>query len=366
MKRGTCRHVLGVLITPVLVALALALAWPGSAAGADADELIKEGVGLRRKGDDLGALQRFEQAFQLGKTSRALAQMGLAEQALGRWVAAYEHLTQALESKTDAWIGKNRPAISEALNVVGEHVGRLEIIGGSPGAEVRLDGVIRGTLPLPAPLTTPTGTITIDVSTPGFFPVQRTTTVRARQTTRESLDPLVAIPGRDKVQPAATPVTPAASTPVGPAVNPSPQASPSPVAQLDAASGQRSSVRSAAKWIAWGLGGAALGVGLFGYFRQSAAGADFNRGCGIAPDGTIMPLPGSSTSPDACRELSGRTDSGYRMELIGLVSAGVLAGTGFVLWLTEPKPAAGGAMSWVCAPGMTPSSGPWLGCRLRF
>src|SRR5688572_21173040 len=115
-----------------MVVLVATVAVPSAAASASADELIKEGVALRRQGNDLGALQRFEQAFQIESSPRALAQIGLAEQALGRWVAAHEHLTQALDSKADAWIVKNRRAITDALAVVGEHVGRLEILGASP------------------------------------------------------------------------------------------------------------------------------------------------------------------------------------------------------------------------------------------
>ena len=110
-----------------------------AAAATDADKLIREGVDLRRGGDDVGALQKFQRAFEVAPSPRATAQMGLAEQALGRWVTAYEHLHRALDATNDAWIKKSRPALEEALNHVNDHVGQVEILGGSPGAEVRIE-----------------------------------------------------------------------------------------------------------------------------------------------------------------------------------------------------------------------------------
>jgi PEGA domain-containing protein len=368
MRRAVCHQLLASVAAPTLVVIAaLAFVSPRGAAAATTDELIKEGVGLRRKGDDLGALQRFEQAYQIDKSPRALAQIGLAEQALGRWAASFEHLTQALEGKSDPWIGKNRATITDALNVVGEHVGRLEILGGSPNAEVRIDGVVRGTLPL-APLTISTGTITIDLSAPGFVPRQRITTVRARQTTRESFDPLVAVaaPSRETSTAAVVPVPPPVSVPVAAGAE-APAAAPPPPsgAAADVASGQPSAMRSSAKWIAWGLGAAALGLGTFGYLRQTSAGDEFDMDCAIGPDGTIQSLT-AAVLPSTCRDRKDRVDSNFRLEVIGFVSAAVLAGTGLVLWLTEPKPSDASPRAWACAPGMTPGSGLWMGCHLRF
>jgi len=357
------------MVALLAIALAIAVAVPRVVAAANADELIKEGVGLRRKGDDFGALQRFEQAYQIDKSPRALAQIGLAEQALGRWVAAHEHLTQALDSKTDAWIAKNRGAINDALAVVGEHVGRLEILGGSAKAEVRVDGISRGTLPLPAPLTVATGTVSIDLSAPGFYPVQRQTVVRARQTTRESFNDLVPVPTQATAQAAVAPapVAPAvaaASSAVSEDRAPDAPASSEP-ATTDTVASQPSALRASAKWVAWALGAAAFGLGAYGYVQQTNAADEFDDDCFLDSDG-IVQTGRIGIKREICQERQSRVDSGYRLELIGLISGGVLVGTGLVLWLTEPAPARAGALSWGCTPAMTPGSGWWLGCRLRF
>src|SRR5687768_12256290 len=99
------------------------------AEGADHETLIREGIALRRAGDDLAALSKFQQAYELNKTPRALAQIGLAEQALGRWAVADRHLRQALESADDPWIRKNRGSIDESLTMIAGHVGQLEVSG---------------------------------------------------------------------------------------------------------------------------------------------------------------------------------------------------------------------------------------------
>ena len=159
-------------------------------AASDPDDLVREGVERRRHGDDADALRLFEEAYDKGHSPRALAQMALAEQALGRWLAASEHIRQALGIERDPWIIKNRSILKESAARVAEHVGQIDILGGTPGAEVRLDGVARGILPLRQPLAATTGTVTIDILMRGRLPVRRTTSVRAGEVTRESFDAL--------------------------------------------------------------------------------------------------------------------------------------------------------------------------------
>jgi hypothetical protein len=156
----------------------------------EGDDLIKQGIECRRKRDDACGLRFFEEAYDKGHSPRALAQIALAEQALGKWVAASEHLRQALAVRGDAWIEKNRAVLNDSAARVAAHVGFIEIFGGSPGAEVRVDGTARGTLPLARPLATTTGTIAIDLVMMGRLPFRRTTTVQAGETTREAFDEL--------------------------------------------------------------------------------------------------------------------------------------------------------------------------------
>jgi hypothetical protein len=157
----------------------------------DFDKLYSEGVELRRKHQDVEALDRFQKAHALKATPRTQAQIGFAEQALGRWVEAERDLKAALASP-DSWIEKNKPAIERALATTDDHLGTLLIEGSPEGAEVRVGGVIAGSLPLKDPLRVPAGTITVELRAEGHAPGLRTIPIEAKKSHRERID-LVAI-----------------------------------------------------------------------------------------------------------------------------------------------------------------------------
>lgn len=156
-----------------------------SVAAQDSEALIREGIALREEGRDAEALARFERAHELTPTPRALAQIALAEQAMGRWVDAHDHLLEALESGSDPWIAERRSALDGALARIREHVGHLEVVEGIDGAEVRINGDRVGALPLPRPLTVPAGTVVLEVRAPGHVAFQRSIQVRAGSRARE-------------------------------------------------------------------------------------------------------------------------------------------------------------------------------------
>ncbi|MBK8695071.1 MAG: hypothetical protein IPN17_23025 [Deltaproteobacteria bacterium] len=72
---------------------------------------MRAGVELRRAHRDEEALAHFTRAYGQTRSPVAQAQMGLAEQALGRWVEAEEHVRRSLEAATDPWILRNREAL---------------------------------------------------------------------------------------------------------------------------------------------------------------------------------------------------------------------------------------------------------------
>ncbi|HEX4352161.1 MAG TPA: tetratricopeptide repeat protein, partial [Polyangiales bacterium] len=61
-----------------------------------ADALISQGVALRKQGKNAEALVDFQRAYQISPSPRAQAQIALAEQALGDWIAAEDGLVSAL------------------------------------------------------------------------------------------------------------------------------------------------------------------------------------------------------------------------------------------------------------------------------
>jgi hypothetical protein len=159
---------------------------PGSSGSSAAEELIKAGIELRKRGDDQQALPYFERAFAIEQTPRATAQLGLVEYALGRWVRAEEHLSDAL-STADPWVAKHRGVLESALAQVGSRLGSLEVSANVDGAELFVDGEAKGKLPLSKPLRLAAGAYTVELSLPGFHDASRRVQIAAREVARETV-----------------------------------------------------------------------------------------------------------------------------------------------------------------------------------
>jgi hypothetical protein len=195
MRAGGSSRVLGIGVAIGLVSLLSAV---GHAAGGgeDVDALVNHGVELRKAGKDSEALAEFQRAAQVSRTPRVVAQIALAEMALGTWVDAEEHLLEALSHPDDPWIKKNHAALEKARATADTHLGSLEIWGTPAGAEVAVDGRAAGTFPLRKPIRLAAGAVTVTVRAPGYFPATRTLQVEAADLVREHVDlsPVAAAP----------------------------------------------------------------------------------------------------------------------------------------------------------------------------
>lgn len=155
------------------------------------DAALDRGVDLREAGRDEDALAVFRDAWARWRSPRARAQMGMAEHALGRWVAAEEHLRESLAS-TDPWVQRNREPLTGALAQVAAHVATLDVSGTPAGAEVEVNGVRVGALPLGASIRVAEGTVRLSLRAPGHRPDARQIELRGGAVAREriALSPL--------------------------------------------------------------------------------------------------------------------------------------------------------------------------------
>lgn len=179
---------------PRFLALTCALALSGTVAFAqtppsdDAEALLRQGLELQRDGDTQAALDFFRQSIAITPTGRALAQAGLIEQSLGRWLDAEAHLTRALAmASDDRWVRHHRRSLEEALDESRRNITQIEITCSVEGAEIRIDDRVIGRAPLTGPLRLPIGRITVSAHAEGYEPIHRMVTLYAGQSAREEL-----------------------------------------------------------------------------------------------------------------------------------------------------------------------------------
>jgi len=152
-------------IALLLCCTSRAAATPEPAAG---EGLIERGVALRRQGKDGEALPLFREAHERARTPRSAALLGFAEQALGQWVQAERHLSEAMSSAGDPWIRTSAPLIQESLRFVERHLGSVRVEVPVAGAEVTVDGSPVGRTPLAAAVRAAVGDRWIEVRAAGY------------------------------------------------------------------------------------------------------------------------------------------------------------------------------------------------------
>jgi hypothetical protein len=169
------------------LAIALSIA-PCTVLAQDASALLRHGAQLRQQGEDAEAAREFARAYELDPSPNAAGQLGLAEQELGRWLSAERHLREALAANDDRWVIRNRASLQAAHALAEQHVGTLEVRGQPAGAEVLVDGLHVGTLPIPDQIHVLAGTARLDVRASGRIAISRSIEIGAGRLTREQVD----------------------------------------------------------------------------------------------------------------------------------------------------------------------------------
>lgn len=334
------------------------------------EELIRRGVELRKAGDDQAAWPELKKAYELARSPRAAAQLGLVEQALGRWEDAEVHVSEALRAPTDPWVAKNRPALEQALSVIKGNVARVEVVGEPRDAEVLINGTVVGRLPLSGPIRVSAGVVDIELRAPGHLRSSRSITVTGGQYQRLAMrlerEPRgeatsAAVPGLT----GGTSGTSAAG--VAASANPADAepSAPGAVAESREQASPDPNVRFILKWSAVALASVSLATGITAsYLWQTRVNEFEQAGCMRSPTDTgwnaqRMPSQDCQDKLEAYRAMR-------PWQIAGFVGAGVFAATALVLFLTEPANDSGTATTtarWTCAPQVT---SPGATCAMRF
>jgi hypothetical protein len=348
-----------------LVAATLMVTARTSRAGESAEELIRRSIEARRAGDDQGALRLLRQAYADGQTPHAAGQLGLCEQAMGLWAEAEAHVVEALKAANDPWVRKNHAVLIEDVSVIRSHLARVEVHGEPAGARVTINGKDVGALPLAEPVRVAAGDVDIAVAAPGLATARKSVHVEAGQYEHVTLSaaaaPATTAPATTTVP--ATPSTP--STTAAPAPDAAAPSSP-PVVKASYEAPDTSGVwRPRAKWIAWGAGVVALGVGVYGIAENTHLASVFDSaGCSIKGGQPVMDSTGAPSS--VCTTKHSDYESASHLAVGAFIGAAVLGATGAILWLTEPKTDDAHSVLAACRPTLGARLEPWLACSLRF
>jgi hypothetical protein len=316
-------------------------------------------VKLRASDSAPRALPLFEKAYQISRTPRTAAQLGLCELELGYYVAAERYLTEALAAPDHAWVAKNKTALTRALDSARANIGDLAVAVSPAGAEVLLNKKPLDRAQLDAPIRLGKGPVDVEVRAPGYEPTRETVTIVGgkREQRTYALVREAARPGASEIR-VVSQGQPASDPGAAAMIN----TSPTP------ADGEPAITRRTAAWIS---GGAALAALLFGTVEAiNAAGKsdDFNAHTGVV-DGVMYRDCGTANLSPACKSLRDDYNQTLTLSIVGFVAAGALAATSTVLFVLSPPGAGGaaqrdgGARAFACVPDPVARG---LGCSLRF
>lgn len=154
----------------------------------DVDELVEQGIALRKSGQDAQALTVFQRAEALEPNSaRIQIHLAATHQALGEWEAADRYLTRALTQSNDSYVQRHQSMLASARRRIDAHIGSLEVSGGPAGTQVWLNGRLVGTMPLADTVRIEGGIYTLEAKLPGHYPITRSVAIAGGSLVRESI-----------------------------------------------------------------------------------------------------------------------------------------------------------------------------------
>lgn len=139
----------------------------------DPEALIHQGINLRKKGDDVRAEGYFRRAYELARTPRTAAQLGLVEMALSAYPEAEEYLSQALATP-DAWVRSNTAVLQQTLGRVRAQLLRVEVAGAPPGATITTPARSAFKVPPDKTVWLPPGDTAIRIEAAGYSAAEMT------------------------------------------------------------------------------------------------------------------------------------------------------------------------------------------------
>jgi hypothetical protein len=364
-----------------IVSLALgAWATPGFAEDEGPEALIRQGVALRRNGEESKAYGYFRRAYETAPTPRSTAQYGLSSVAVGKYAEA-EWLLSAAIASGDPWTMEHGAELQKGRIMARGKLGTVILAGVPPDATIALGGRTVGHLAADRAVRWTPGATRVHLEAAGHEPYDGEVTFPA-----PGREGRLTVSMRSVNEPAATtPVAPVPAQPVAvadpPAAVPVDAHHDEKIASRDEPGTPTSGWRRPVIWTALGLGAASVAFGVFETIQYRSKINDFN-------DPTRMPLcrdgGGMIAGGSECSRLASDGDHAKTLSIVGYAAGGALLAAGVILLLTDTSaPAATSVtrgdgsragtgrdrrfregLTMDCAPGLGSVGG--ASCRVRF
>jgi PEGA domain-containing protein len=303
-----------------VVLLATVLSSANVRAQNKSDPAVEQGLELRRQGRDAEALALFRQAYDARPVPRTMAQIALAEQALGKWVDAERDLELALAVKDDPWISNHRETLLKALDTIRKHLATLDVKANTEGAELWVNGAKVGPLPVHS-LRVPSGPVDIEVRSEGYDPLIWSIDLAPGQTASEDFQ-------------LRTPQAPAPSPRSG--ENQPPGSASTSSAPLEAPTATGVSTKTAFAWGTLGAAGAFLGGALVAQVIHEEQAANYDD------DARCSPM----SREEQCGVYRGKAESAQLFANIGYIAAGAFGIGSAILFFVVPEKKKPAAADW--------------------
>jgi len=176
------------LLVPLLSFLSLvaggARAQPADAR-VEAERLFEAGLRDVKRSAWAEALAEFRGSLDRSPTRSATTNVAVCLEKLGRFDEAldvYDYLLERFRDLSD----DDRASVGRERSRIERFIGAIAIDGGVPGAQVIVDGRLRGTLPLDGPIRVSVGTRVVRLTMPGWASFEVTARVASGETARVS------------------------------------------------------------------------------------------------------------------------------------------------------------------------------------
>ncbi|HET9954842.1 MAG TPA: PEGA domain-containing protein [Polyangiaceae bacterium] len=289
------------------------------------EDLIQQGIRLRKAGNDEAALQVFHDAERRNPDSvRVLLNIAGAAAAVGKWIECDAYFRKVSSHRDDPYYQRHRAAITAIENTLARKVGRFTASGTPLGAEIRLNGELIGNLNMAEPQTVEAGTYVLEVSQPGYYRVRRQITIQAGILARESID-LNELPPAAASAPASAQAGGDVSSPLVQMESPS-----SAPIQPERAPARQVEPTSSGRWFTWtlaGLGLAAAATGGVAFAIREQHAKRWND------DNRCLPTTGK-TREETCGDERKSAETAERVAIVGGAAAVVLGTGALIHWLS--------------------------------